>query len=47
MDNNYYMVEVLSKNEQYWIRLFLNDKKEIIEYYKRILILDIVYALFF
>ena len=33
MDNNYYIVEVIPKNENYAMRVFLNDKKEVIEYY--------------
>ena len=33
MDNNYYIVEVIPKNENYAMRVFLNDKKEVVEYY--------------
>ena len=33
MDNNYYVLEVVPKNENYAMRLFLNDKKEPLEYY--------------
>ena len=33
IDNGYYMVEVIPKNEYYAMRVFLNDKKEILEYY--------------
>lgn len=33
IDNGYYIVEILPKNEHYTIRIFLNDKKERISYY--------------
>lgn len=33
MDTNYYIVEVVPKHENYAMRVFINDKKEIIEYY--------------
>lgn len=33
IDNGYYIVEVLPKNENYAMRVFLNEKKEILEYY--------------
>lgn len=33
MDTNYYIVEVVPKNENYSMRVFINDKKEIVEYY--------------
>lgn len=33
MDNGYYIVEVIPKNENYAMRVFLDDKKEIVEYY--------------
>lgn len=33
MDNGYYILEVVPKYENYAMRLFLNDKKEPIEYY--------------
>lgn len=33
MDDNYYVLEVVPKNENYAMRLFLNDKKEPLEYY--------------
>lgn len=33
MDNGYYILEVVPKNKNYAMRLFLNDKKEPIEYY--------------
>lgn len=33
MDNGYYILEVIPKNKHYAMRLFLNDKKEPIEYY--------------
>lgn len=33
IENGYYMVEVIPKNEYYAMRVFLNDKKEILEYY--------------
>lgn len=33
MDENYYVFEVIPKNENYAMRLFLNDKKEPLEYY--------------
>jgi hypothetical protein len=33
MDNGYYILEVVPKNENYAMRLFLNEKKEPIEYY--------------
>lgn len=33
MDNGYYIVEIIPKYENYAVRIFLNDKKEVIEYY--------------
>ena len=33
MDNGYYILEMIPKNENYALRVFFNDKKEIIEYY--------------
>ena len=30
MDNGYYIVEIIPKNEKYAMRVFLNDKKEAI-----------------
>lgn len=33
IDNNYYIVEVIPKNENYAMRVFFNNKKEILEYY--------------
>lgn len=33
IDNNYYIIEVIPKNENYTMRVFINDKKEILEYY--------------
>ncbi len=33
IDNNYYIVEILPKNENYAIRVYLNNEKKIIEYY--------------
>ncbi len=33
MDNNYYIMEITPLNENYNIRVYFNDKKEIIEYY--------------
>lgn len=33
MDDNYYIFEVIPKYENYAMRLFLNDKKEPLEYY--------------
>lgn len=33
MDNGYYILEIVPKNEKYALRLFFNDKKEIVEYY--------------
>lgn len=33
MDNNYYMIEIIPKYENYTIRVFLNEKKEILAYY--------------
>lgn len=33
MDDNYYVLEVVPKNENYAMRLFLNDNKEPLEYY--------------
>lgn len=33
MDNGYYIFEVIPKNENYAMRLFLNEKKEALEYY--------------
>ncbi len=31
--NDYYLVEVVPKNEHYCIRMFINEQKEIISYY--------------
>ena len=33
LDNNYYIVEIVPKKENYALRIFLNEKKEIVEYY--------------
>lgn len=33
MDDGYYILEIIPKNDNYALRIFLNDKKEIIEYY--------------
>lgn len=33
IDNNYYIVEILPKYENYAIRVYLDDKKKVIEYY--------------
>lgn len=33
MDNNFYIVEVIPKNENYAMRVFFNELKEIVEYY--------------
>lgn len=33
MDNNYYVVEVIPKNENYAMRLFLDNNKKPLEYY--------------
>ena len=33
IDNNYYIVEVLPKNENYAMRVYFNEKKERVEYY--------------
>lgn len=33
IDNNYYIVEVLPKNENYSMRVYFNEKKERLEYY--------------
>ncbi len=33
IDDNYYIVEIIPKNEKYAMRIFINDKKEILEYY--------------
>lgn len=33
IDNGYYIVEVIPKNENYIMRVFFNDKKERVEYY--------------
>lgn len=33
MDNNYYVVEVVPKNENYALRVFFDDKKNPLEYY--------------
>ena len=33
MADGYYIVEVIPKNENYALRMYLNDKKEVIEYY--------------
>ena len=31
LDNNYYILEMIPKNDSYIIRLFINDKKEVVE----------------
>lgn len=33
MDDNYYVVEIVPKHENYALRIFLNDKREPLEYY--------------
>ena len=33
LDNNYYIVEIIPKKENYALRIFLNEKKEVVEYY--------------
>lgn len=33
LDDGYYILEIIPKNENYTIRIFVNDKKEILEYY--------------
>lgn len=33
IDNNYYIVEVIPKNENYTMRVFISDKREILEHY--------------
>jgi predicted RNA-binding protein associated with RNAse of E/G family len=33
IDNGYYILELLPKNEKYSMRVFLNEKKEVLEYY--------------
>lgn len=33
IDNNYYIVEVIPKNENYAMRVYFNEKKERLEYY--------------
>ena len=33
MDNNYYVVEVIPKNENYAVRIFYDDMKKPLEYY--------------
>ena len=33
MDDGYYILEIIPKNDNYALRVFLNDKKEVIEYY--------------
>lgn len=33
MDNGYYIVEIIPKNEKYALRIFLNENKELVEYY--------------
>lgn len=33
IDNNYTIVEILPKNENYSMRVYLNEKKEILQYY--------------
>ena len=33
IDNNYYIMEVIPKNENYAMRVFFNNNKEILEYY--------------
>ena len=33
MDSGYYIMEIVPKKEHYAMRLFLNEKKEIVEYY--------------
>lgn len=33
IDDGYYILEIIPKNEKYTIRIFVNNKKEILEYY--------------
>lgn len=33
IDNNYYLLELVPKNENYSMRVFFNDKKELLQYY--------------
>lgn len=33
MDNGYYLIEIVPKNKNYVLRIFLNDQKEPVEYY--------------
>ncbi len=33
MDNGYYLIEIVPKNKNYALRIFLNDQKEPVEYY--------------
>jgi predicted RNA-binding protein associated with RNAse of E/G family len=33
MDSGYYIVEVIPKNENYAMRVFFNEKKELVEHY--------------
>ena len=33
LDEGYYILEIIPKSENYTIRIFVNDKKEILEYY--------------
>ena len=33
MDNGYYVIEIVPKNKNYALRIFLNDRKELVEYY--------------
>lgn len=33
IDNNYYIIEILPKNENYAIRVYLDENKNVIEYY--------------
>ena len=38
IDNNYYIIEILPKNENYAIRAYLDSDKNLIEYYIKVLI---------
>lgn len=33
MDDGYYIIEIIPKNENYALRVFLDDKKNVVEYY--------------
>lgn len=33
MDNGYYLIEIVPKNKNYALRIYLNDQKEPVEYY--------------